>query len=58
MRRGLARLQQVPEPSYMGINVAQLAEDLRERITRSHWQAPSIRLTLPGRDTREVQSDR
>jgi predicted metal-dependent hydrolase len=45
LRRGLIRLQKVPG-FYMGLDVAQLVEDLQQRIIRSQWQAPSLRLCI------------
>jgi len=57
MCRGLLRLQKVPGAYYMGIDVARLTEDLQQRITRSHWQAPSIRLAIPGREAGKFQAN-
>jgi predicted metal-dependent hydrolase len=57
LRRGLLRLQNRSE-FYMGIDVAQLAKELRQRIARSHWQAPNIWLALPDRKAAEVSINR
>jgi uncharacterized protein len=54
LQRGLIRLQRMPE-SYMGIDVVHLTKDLRQRITRSHWQAPSLRLVMPDQETGEFR---
>jgi uncharacterized protein len=51
LHNGLVRLQVVPE-SYMGLDVVGLTNELRQCITRSHGQAPSIRLAMPVRKRR------
>jgi len=43
LERGVIRLQRVPE-SYMGVDVAGLTKDLRQRIVGSTLHAPRIRL--------------
>lgn len=45
--RGMIRLQRIPE-FYMGIAVARLTENLRQRITLSRSYAPSIHLDISG----------
>lgn len=45
LHSGLVRLQRVPE-FYMGLDVAGFTNELRQCITRSHGQAPLIRLSM------------
>jgi predicted metal-dependent hydrolase len=54
-RSGLLRLQRVPE-SYMGIDVASLAEELRRGMICSRERAPSIRLSMPNRETGDIRT--
>lgn len=41
LRRGLVRLERVPD-FYMGMNVARLTEEVRQRVDGSEFQAPLI----------------
>ena len=50
---GITRLEMVPD-SYMGVDVAGLIVELRQRTARSHWYAPSIRLDVPDRESGEA----
>jgi len=54
-RSGLLRLQRVPE-SYMGIDVASLAEELRRGMIRLGERVPSIRLSMPNRENGEIRT--
>lgn len=51
LERGLLRLRRMPT-SYMGIDIAELREEIRQRLVRAQFQAPPIRLS-PSQPARE-----
>ena len=46
LQRGLIRLQRVPD-FYMGMDVARLTEEVRQRLNGTKFQAPLLYLILP-----------